>query len=157
MSARLSALVLAACTSALAAGEPAKPAPTALDVAEVRLIRALETQSWVAWKEQDAEFFASFLSDDHVEVQAHGIGGKAGVVAGVRAKVCAVKSYRLGPITLTALSERIVLANYRAEQETTCGPARVPSPAWVSSIYAKRDGRWVNVLYQHTPITSKED
>jgi len=28
----------------------------------------------------------------------------------------------------------------------------VPSPVWATSMYAKRDGRWVNVLYQHTVV-----
>ena len=28
----------------------------------------------------------------------------------------------------------------------------VPSPVWATSLYARRDGRWVNVMYQHTPL-----
>jgi hypothetical protein len=44
---------------------------------------------------------------------------------------------------------------YRAEQSTICGGKPVPSPVWVTSIYAKRGKRWLNVLYQQTAIPSK--
>ena len=97
-------------------------------------------------------FFERFLSSDHVEVHGYGIVGKAAVVEGVRSPACTVKSYSLGPFSVTAVSADSLLLTYRAEQETLCGNARVPSPVWASSLYAKRSGRWANVLYQHTPV-----
>ena len=51
-----------------------------------------------------------------------------------------------------AFFEAFLSEDHRAEQNTTCGEARVPSPVWATSLYAKRAGRWVNVLYQHTPV-----
>jgi hypothetical protein len=51
------------------------------------------------------------------------------------------------------VAEDTALLAYRAEQKTMCGGFAVPSPAWVSSLYVKRGSRWVNVLYQQTPIT----
>jgi hypothetical protein len=125
-------------------------APSSSDAA---FIRELESKSWVAWKNHDAIFFEQFLSDDHVEVHGHGIMGKAAVVEGVRSPACVVQSYLLGPLSLTLVSPDAMLVTYRAEQDTHCGNARVPSPVWASSLYAKRSGRWVNVLYQHTPAT----
>jgi hypothetical protein len=115
-------------------------------------IRELEARSWVAWKGHDAAFFEQFLAEDHVEVHAHGIVGKAAVLAGVRSPVCVVQSYSLGALALTRVSADAVLVTYRAEQDTSCGGAKVPSPVWATSLYAKRAGRWVNVLYQHTPV-----
>ena len=91
-------------------------------------------------------------SNDHVEVHGYGIVGKAAVVEGVRSPACTVTSYSLGPFSVTAVSADSMLLTYRAEQDTLCGNARVPSPVWASSLYAKRSGRWVNVLYQHTPV-----
>jgi hypothetical protein len=122
----------------------------ALAPADEKAIRELEAQSWVAWKAQDASFFERFLSDDHVEIHGYGITGKAAVVEAVRGRACVVQSYTLGPLSLTAVSADTVLVTYRAEQDTSCGNAKVPSPVWASSLYARRDGRWVNVLYQHT-------
>ena len=73
------------------------------------------------------------------------------MVDGVRSPACVVQAYSLGPLALTPVSADTVLVTYRAEQDTTCGTQKVPSPVWASSLYARRGGRWVNVLYQHTP------
>ena len=125
---------------------------TSLTPSDEKSIRELEAQSWVAWKGHDPAFFEAFLSEDHVEVHAYGIVGKSAVVDGVRSAGCVVQSYSLGPLSLTRVSTDTVLVTYRAEQNTSCGEARVPSPVWATSLYAKRAGRWVNVLYQHTPV-----
>lgn len=120
--------------------------------AEETAVRDLEARSWVAWQNHDAAFFEQFLSEDHVEIHGYGVVGKAAVVEGVRSPFCKVQSYALGPLSVTAVSADSMLVTYRAEQDTTCGKARVPSPVWASSVYARRAGRWVNVLYQHTPV-----
>ncbi len=134
-----------------AAAEPPKSAPpSSIDEASVR---DLESRSWVAWKNHDETFFEQFLSDDHVEVHGYGIVGKTAVIEGVRSPTCVVRSYSLGPLSVTVVAPDSILVTYRAEQDTLCGTAKVPSPVWATSLYAKRSGRWVNVLYQHTPDT----
>jgi len=120
--------------------------------ADEAAVRDLEARSWIAWQNHDAAFFEQFLSDDHVEIHGYGVVGKAAVVEIVRSPFCKVQSYTLGPFSVTAVSADAMLLTYRAEQDTTCGKARVPSPVWASSVYARRAGRWVNVLYQHTPV-----
>jgi hypothetical protein len=85
-------------------------------------------------------------------VHSYGIVGKSAVVEGVRSSACVVQNYSLGPITVTPVTADAVLVTYRAEQNTACGEAKVPSPVWATSLYARRGGRWVNVLYQHTPV-----
>jgi hypothetical protein len=114
-------------------------------------IRDLESKSWVAWKAQDATFFEQFLSDDHLEVHGYGITTKANVVDAVRRASCVVRTYSLGPLTLTLVTPDSVLVSYRAEQDTRCGSVKVPSPVWATSLYVNRSGKWVNVLYQQTP------
>jgi uncharacterized protein DUF4440 len=125
--------------------------PGALSASDEMLIRQLESKSWVAWKTHDVTFFEQFLAEDHVEIHGYGITDKAAVVAGVRSPSCAVRTYSLGPFTVARTSADSVLVTYRAEQDTLCGGARVPSPVWATSLYVKRAGRWVNVMYQHTP------
>ena len=126
--------------------------PAGLPASDERLIRELETESWVAWKDHDASFFERFLSDDHLDVHANGIVGKSAVVDAVRNSVCVVQSYSIGPLSFTSVSTDVVLVTYRAQQDTSCGGVKVPSPVWATSLYARRAGRWVNVLYQHTPV-----
>ncbi|MFI4950736.1 MAG: DUF4440 domain-containing protein [Caulobacterales bacterium] len=111
---------------------------------------ALEKQSWVAWQGHDAAFFDRFLSADHVEMQGFGPAGKAPVVAGVK-QGCTVRSYAVDHFSVTRFSADTALLTYRAEQDTSCGAARVPSPVWATSLFVRRDGRWQNALYVHTP------
>ena len=155
----MNGLTTAACTlllAGLASPALAAPAPGApkADPLEAELI-AMETASWVAWQAHDGKFFDRFLSADHVEVGVGGPGDKAGVVAGVAGGGCTVASYVVDRFTFTRFSADSALLTYRAAQDTRCGGAAVPSPVWASSLFVKRDGRWQNAVYVHTPIPKK--
>ena len=113
---------------------------------------AIERASWEAWQKRDGNFFETFLSDDHVEVGQSGIAGKTQIVAFVGNPICKVNSYKVDQFKITLFDKNTALLTYRAEQDTSCGSVIVPSPAWASSLYIKRDGRWLNALYQQTPI-----
>lgn len=110
----------------------------------------LENQSWEAWKNHDGKFYQNFLSGDHVEVGFSGPADKSAVVNFVNGATCEGKSYSVNHFNLTMLDARTALLTYHAAQDTACGGKAVPSPAWVSSLYIKRDGRWLNALYQQT-------
>lgn len=139
------------CLCALALSAAAAPALAAPDSLEAELIK-LETDSWVAWKAHDGAYFRRFLSADHVEVQPGGPTAGAEPIAGfVGSGACTVASYRIGEFKLTRFSADTALLTYRAEQDTTCGTAKVPSPVWATSLFVRRDGKWANALYVHTP------
>jgi hypothetical protein len=127
-------------------GQPAQPDKSTLK----ETLTTLEKQSWEAWKNRDGKFFQNFLSDDHVEVGFGGPTDKKTVVAGVGSPACTVKSYTVDHFELTELGPDTALLTYHAAQDTTCGGAVVPSPVWVSSLYVKRNGQWLNALYQQT-------
>ena len=114
------------------------------------VLMARERQSWEAWKGRDGKFFQDFLSEDHVEVGFNGRTSKASVVAGVGSPACVVKSYAVDRFELTSFDANTALLTYHAEQDTTCGGRPVPSPVWVSSLYVRRDGKWLNAAYQQT-------
>ena len=147
----LLALLAVVATPVLAArhAPSAVAARTAPDSLEV-LLTDIEKQSWVAWQHHDGKFFEHFLSDDHVEVGTNGIATKAQVVAYVGSSMCTVKSYSVDHFHATRFNDNTALLTYRAAQETTCGKVVVPSPTWVSSLFVRRSGHWMNALYQHT-------
>jgi hypothetical protein len=135
-------------------GASAAPLP---DDAQVKsALIDLETRSWVAWKGHDGKYFDGFLSDDHVEVGFGGPIGKTSVVAGVSGPSCTVESYELGAMQFTRIAEDSAVLVYRAEQDTKCGGQPVPSPVWATSVYVRRDGKWLNFLYQHTAAAPKK-
>ncbi|HEY0437631.1 MAG TPA: nuclear transport factor 2 family protein [Phenylobacterium sp.] len=145
-------ILIAAATAILALGAGvvrAAPSASGNSGLEAELI-AMEKQSWVAWQGHDAAFFDRFLSDDHVEMQGFGPTGKAPVVAGVKSG-CTVTSYQVDHFKLTRFGPDTALLTYRAEQDTTCGPGKVPSPVWATSLFVRRGGRWQNALYVHSP------
>jgi hypothetical protein len=111
---------------------------------------ALEKQSWVAWQNHDGKFFENFLSDDHVEVGFGGPTDKATVVAGVAGPDCIITSYSVDKFKVTMFNKTTALVTYFADQDTICGGQKVPHPVWVSSLYLKRAGHWVNALYQQS-------
>lgn len=113
----------------------------------------LERESWMAWKAQDSAFFEGFLADDHVELTGGGPLGKGDVVAFIRSGACKVDRYAISDFRFTRLSEASAMLVYHVRQSTRCGGAAVPSPAWATSVFALRDGRWRNVLYQQLPET----
>jgi Domain of unknown function (DUF4440) len=110
----------------------------------------LEKESWQAWKNRDGKFYQDFLSDDHVELGAGGRFNKSTVVSFVSSPVCVVKSYSVERFELTVFGENTALLTYHAAQDTTCGDKAVPSPVWISSLYVRRDGKWLNALFQQT-------
>jgi hypothetical protein len=137
----LASVVFAACASIQAPDDRS---------IEVTLV-SLERDSWKAWREQDAAFFESFLAEDHVELGPNGPVDKHGVTDVIGNHACKVESYALDNFHVTRLSETSAVLVYRARQTTSCGGYRVPSPAWATSVFALRDGRWQNVLYQQLP------
>ncbi len=117
-----------------------------------QVIEDLERQSWAAWQQHDGAFYQRFLSDDHVEIHRTGPANKAQIVPFVAGGACTVASFTLGDMSFTQFSADSAVLTYRAEQDTTCGSARVPSPVWVTSGYVFRDGRWQNSIYVQTPL-----
>ncbi len=114
------------------------------------LLVGLEKDSWVAWKNRDGSYFEHFLSDDHLEISPQGVAGKALVVKFVNSPACVVKSYEVDTFALTRVDENTAILTYRSKQDTLCNGVTVPSPAWATSLFVRRGGRWQNLLYQHT-------
>jgi hypothetical protein len=129
----------------------ARPAPL-----EQRLIR-MERDSWEAWQRQDAGFWRHFLSDDHLEFHRTGVSTREEVIAFIASRVCTVTRFSLGHFTFRRFDADTAVLIYRAEQTTSCGGQRVPSPVWATSLYERRHGRWVNALYGHTPTPTPAD
>jgi hypothetical protein len=110
----------------------------------------LEQQSWVAWKKRDGTYFDRQLADDHVEVAAGGVSNKATVVAFVGSGMCVVEDYALSDFSMTQLDVNTAVLTYHAIQTTKCHGIPLPSPAWATSVYIRRDNRWLNAVFQQT-------
>jgi len=137
----LPAFLLAACSSA----------PPSDDGSLESRIMELERESWMAWKAQDSAFFEGFLAEDHTELGRGGPATRRDVLGFIRSGACKVESYAISDFRFTRLSESSAMLVYHVRQSTQCAGSPVPSPAWATSVFALRDGRWRNVLYQQIP------
>lgn len=147
--------VLAALSGALALASAhavcAAAADTDADAALRPMLVEMENGAWVAWKARDGKHYDRFLSADHLDIHASGPVSKADVVELVGSPICVVRSYTLGDMQYSRISSDTAMLLYRVEQDTTCGSTPVTSPTWVTSIYVKRGGRWLNFLFESAP------
>jgi len=143
-------IILVAVALAFSFKSPVKSGDDETKEAIKEKLVALEKKSWEAWKNRDSAFFKEFLSDDHIEVGAGGVSGKRGVVRSVGSPACSVNSYSVEKFNMVLLDKDVAVLTYHAMQETMCGGNAVPSPAWVSSVYMRRNNVWLNVLYQQS-------
>jgi hypothetical protein len=128
------------------------PAERAARLALQDTLVALERAAGVAWQRRDGAFFERLLSDDHVDIHPTGVAYKSAVVAGVYSPACVVQRYSADHFRVVLFDANTALVTYRAEQTTTCNGVPVPSPAWIGSLYLRRDGEWRNAVFQSSPV-----
>jgi hypothetical protein len=112
----------------------------------------LETQVWHALVDGDVESDARLLSEDFLGVYPSGFAGRiehaAQLIDGPT-----VATFQLSEARLVAVSEAAVLLAYRADFTRRSGSdASEPEAMYVSSLWCRRDDRWVNLFSQDTPL-----
>lgn len=111
-------------------------------------LAACEERVWDALVRGDRAADAAALDEDFLGVYATGFAGRD-EHAGQLAAGPTVESYTLSDLRLLHLGPDHVLLAYRA---TYGRPGRSASDAmYVSSVWRRREGGWVNVFSQDTP------
>jgi hypothetical protein len=109
---------------------------------------ALESQVWDALARGDAEADERLLSDDFLGVYPSGCADRSAHV-GELVDGATVDGYVLSDARIMVLAPDSVLLAYRADWRRRAGG---PTDAmFVTSVWCRRDGRWVNVFSQDTP------
>jgi len=109
---------------------------------------ALESTVWQALVDGDPAADAAALSDDFLGVYPSGFAGRTAHAAQLEDGPTVV-SYALSQARLLALSPSMVMLAYRADYAR---PGAEPAAMYISSLWCERDGTWVNVFSQDTPI-----
>lgn len=111
----------------------------------------LETEVWRALASGDAEADGRMLSDDFLGVYPTGFANRADHV-GQLADGPTVATFALHDARLIAVSESAVLLSYRAELERrTSEVSSGAQEMYVSSLWCRQAGKWLNVFSQDTP------
>ena len=114
---------------------------------EIDEILALETAVWEALRDGDGAADAALLADDFLGVYPTGFAG-AEDHAGQLEHGATVAEFGIDTPMLKVLSDDHVVLAYDATYRRPDGPEE---KMYVSSIWSRRDGRWVNVFSQDTP------
>ena len=112
---------------------------------------SMEKQAWEAWKNKNGGFFQTFLADDALLVSPTGVEGKAASVKSISSMPCEVKGYSLDNFKLTMIDKDTALLTYSAKQDYSCNGKAGPPQVWASSVFVKRNGKWLGVFHQETP------
>jgi hypothetical protein len=112
--------------------------------------KALEKAMWEAWAKHDLAKFEERLAEDHIHVGRDGfISGKAANLADLKVP-CEVRSWKLGDMKEQKLGSDAVLLSYEADQDATCGGRKLPAHVYVTVVWKKAGGKWVNASYHDT-------
>ncbi len=114
-------------------------------------IEALERRVWHALVAGNADTDRALLAPDFVGLYPTGFADRDDHVDSLAAGPT-VASYELSETRLLTVSDDAVLLCYRSDfrRATPTGPGPVEG-MYVSSLWCRRDGRWLNVFSQDTP------
>ena len=118
---------------------------------EIGALVRLETEVWQALVAGDAEADARLLADDFVGVYPTGVAGRDDH-AGQLADGPTVARFELSEERMIVVSDAALLLTYRAVY-VRVGETAPAETMYVSSLWCRRDGHWVNVFSQDTPET----
>ena len=116
----------------------------------------LETEVWDALRRGDAEADARLLAEDFLGVYPSGFADRSDH-AGQLANGPTVAEFELNDARLIVLSDNDVLLSYRADWRRFSARERSAAESmYVSSLWSRRAGGWVNVFSQDSPVAFPE-
>jgi hypothetical protein len=115
-------------------------------------IREAERAVWAALVAGDPGADHALLSEDFLGVYPDGFAGRD-AHSGQLGAGPTVASYQIGEEHIRPLGPDHVLYSYRASYLRT--GAETPEDMLVTSIWERREGGWVNVFSQDTPLTGE--
>jgi len=121
-----------------------------IEVIEIEDLVALESRVWRALRDGDGDADRTLLAEDFLGVYPTGFSDRAGHV-GQLAKGPTVATFEICNPQMLIVGDYHVMLAYRAE---FCRPgeASQPETMFVSSLWARRNGRWENRFSQDSPV-----
>jgi len=130
-----------------------KPAPSPAVVKSTEPVAddpvAREKQVWDSIKKRDFDRFASFLAEDQIEVFPWGVNDKAASVKGIQE--VDLSSAVLSDFKTIKVDDDAVVVTYLIKGSGDLPPTGSRG----STVWAKRDGKWLAVYHQDTTVKKK--
>ena len=143
----LPALLFANVLTAPAQGGPARPDAASV---EGELI-SKEKHTWELYKQKDVKALAELTSEDFYDIYPAGeVVGKKQYLQDVLE--IDVKDYALSDFKVVMLNEAAAVVVYRAKVHGATKEREIKSEVAVTSGWAMRGGRWLNVFYRESAV-----
>ena len=123
------------------------------DQAVENSLKTKEQAGWQAWKDKDPKAFQEMIPDDVVNI-ADGMieHGKQAILKDLSSGVCSVNSFALSDFSFQWLDKDAVMLTYTAVQDATCAGKKQPGKVIASSLWMKKNGKWVSPFHQETAV-----
>jgi ketosteroid isomerase-like protein len=116
-------------------------------------VTSIEKSLWEAWKNKQTDAFREHLADNSVGVGPMGVtAGKDKAIQEMTANPCEVRSFSLSDWQVHEITPETVIVTYKAKQDATCQGNKVPTDVVASSVYVKKDGKWLAASHFETPV-----
>jgi uncharacterized protein (TIGR02246 family) len=114
-------------------------------------LTAMEKSLWTAATKKDPEPFRKVVPEDGVQITASGMLSGREAIAKDNTS-CDVRSFTLHEVKMHQLTPDVVALHYTATQDASCNGEQAPPKLASTAIWQKQNGKWVNPIYQSTPI-----
>lgn len=133
---------------------PAAPS-IADDVSAHAEIEAAKNKLNAAFKNHDLATIESMITPDHLAASTYYGGGLGPAEELAVLSEFDVTDAVFSPSTIKLLAPTVALVTYENTYEGTFAGEPLPDRVFVSEIWLKQDGAWLQQLYQETPIPAK--
>jgi hypothetical protein len=112
-------------------------------------IISMEKRAWEAVKMRDAKAFSDLFAADGMMADSAGFSNRASFLQTLPELI--ISQYTLTDFKVMMIDKDSALITYKADVKGSFkGQAFPPNPAYVSSVWAKRGGKWMAVYHQET-------
>jgi hypothetical protein len=108
---------------------------------------SIEKHMWEALRQKDWDTFAAHLAAEQLEVEPGGVSDRAGTLASVRG--VDFSKTTLSDFKTTKFDDDATLVTYMVRGT---GPDGKPSEHHASTVWVKRDGKWLAFFHHGTPV-----
>ena len=115
---------------------------------------AMDKAQWTAFGKKDGEVFRKSVTPDAVQTVAGSgtLAGRDTIADAIAGLSCDLKSFEFKDVKLRQLTPDVAILSYTATQDTTCDGTKLPPKLFVTSVYVKKNDKWLSANYQETPV-----
>ena len=117
---------------------------------EVIIVEALEKKAWLAWQRRDFASIKRLCAPDYISTDGKGTITLADIERSISGTK--IRKYRLGTMKSTRVGKDAVVLYFRAEVDGTEFGKEIPHHLSVSSMWVRRNGKWLNVFVHEAPV-----